>query len=92
MQWRAIAGNTQTRANTRKRTKHAHTNTRQTHNTRRGQSSARALAEDGEAKGNAVAQILHDAFLARFGSARAGVALQAVPIGGVFFCLVATTT
>ena len=56
------------------------------------QSSARALSEDAESGGSPVPQILYDAFKARFGSGRVGVALQIIPIGGVFFCLVATTT
>lgn len=50
------------------------------------------LDEGNESGGDPIPQILYDVFNDRYGNPAAGVALQIIPILGVFFCLVATTT
>lgn len=50
------------------------------------------LSEDSASGGNAVAQIMYDAAMQRFGTPHVGVGLMAVIIVGVFFCNVATMT
>ncbi|GBF99453.1 amino-acid permease [Raphidocelis subcapitata] len=55
-------------------------------------SITRALNEDSEAGGSPIPQILYDVFTDRYNNPRIGIALQIIPLGGVFFCLVATTT
>ena len=46
---------------------------------------------ESEAGGDPVPQIIYDAFSSKFGPP-AGVAMQIIPILGVFFCMVATHT
>lgn len=50
------------------------------------------LSVASSAGGNAVAQILYDAALQRFGTGTAGIGLLGVILLAVFFCCVATTT
>jgi hypothetical protein len=50
------------------------------------------LADVSAAGGNAVAQILYDAALQRFGTGTAGIWLLGVMLLAVFFCCVATMT
>jgi len=56
------------------------------------QSIDRVLSEDSPSGGNPISQIMYDVFNDRFNNPTIGVALQIIPIGGVFFCLIATTT
>jgi hypothetical protein len=56
------------------------------------QSLERALSEDAESGGKPIPQIMYDVFNDRYNNPRVGIALQIIPIGCVFFCLVATTT
>lgn len=56
------------------------------------QSIESVLSEDSASGGNAVAQIMYDAAMQRFGTPHVGVGLMAVIIVGVFFCNVATMT